>query len=459
MGRPATEALRCVAGFFKHAIPRNPGQRVFVSDLRWALAIGAELTAGEYLRRRLTRAAPLPLIVSACPGWVCYCEKQGGALLSRLSPFLSPQGIAGSLVKRGLDATCYHVSIQPCFDRKLEAARDGGFWTNGTKETVAPEEEGKENEKGEGEEAGGEKVPYTDCVLSTAELLEWMREVDETLPWRAPLDSEVDPALEGGRNPTNETLARVEGSGGYLHQAMLKAWRHAVAEAEKDTGDPAGSPSTPVFEYETKRNRNHQLVRCAALPEEVFCVAYGFQQIQNIVRGLKKNLPAVRSYTFIEMMACPDGCLNGGGQIRRSPHTPQNHEATLRAVEGVFEEFLMNPEHVSGSCLENGEGGEANCGDFKEEESHSGNLAKKDSTEAPKWDHATSSCQQNGIHAPASTGEGEGAAPAEKPLFSQKFAREILERVGLDAVRCVFVDRQKDFEEMLNKGNIQSLKW
>eukprot|EP00164_Ancoracysta_twista_P020589 GFYU01036875.1.p1 GENE.GFYU01036875.1~~GFYU01036875.1.p1 ORF type:complete len:262 (+),score=24.91 GFYU01036875.1:108-788(+) len=96
--------------------------------------------------------------------------------------------------------------------------------------------------------------------------------------------------------------------------------------------------------YISKRNRNHRVLpiqeafqkrlpqhqndaeeqqqdgsSSSHLPLSVLgdaCIAYGFQHIQNIVRGINRKLSTVRGLTLIEMMACPEGCLNGGGQIR-----------------------------------------------------------------------------------------------------------------------------------------------
>ena len=74
---------------------------------------------------------PLPLLASECPGWVCYAEKtQGGYILPHMSTVKSPQQITGLYLKRHYAAThhhtpqhVYHVTIQPCFDKKLEASR------------------------------------------------------------------------------------------------------------------------------------------------------------------------------------------------------------------------------------------------------------------------------------------------------------------------------------------------
>lgn len=78
----------------------------------------------------------LPVLASSCPGWICYAEKTHGSfLLPYISAVKSPQQVMGSLVKdyvckRVLDITpdsIYHVTIMPCFDKKLEAARNDFF--------------------------------------------------------------------------------------------------------------------------------------------------------------------------------------------------------------------------------------------------------------------------------------------------------------------------------------------
>lgn len=79
----------------------------------------------------MAAAPPLPLLASACPGWVCYAEKtHADLLLPRLSAVKSPQAVAGVYVKRRLaalrgwdPARLYHCTVMPCYDKKLEAAR------------------------------------------------------------------------------------------------------------------------------------------------------------------------------------------------------------------------------------------------------------------------------------------------------------------------------------------------
>lgn len=77
----------------------------------------------------------LPMLSSSCPGWVCYAEKTHGTfILPYISTTRSPQQIMGMLVKQflaqqlGIGADkIYHVTVMPCYDKKLEASREDFF--------------------------------------------------------------------------------------------------------------------------------------------------------------------------------------------------------------------------------------------------------------------------------------------------------------------------------------------
>lgn len=224
---------------------------------------------------------------------------------------MSAQAIAGRYIKRAVaeafpGAPLYHVSIQPCFDKKLEAARSD-FATGGATE-----------------EDRDVATRDTDCVLSSQELFEWMREVDPSMPWRAPLDSSLERLRDAAGVPCEATT--LEGSGGY-HQHVM---RHAALSLF------ARDVPLESLVYEHRRNANHRVVRLPFPEAESleFCVAYGFQHIQNIVRGLNKKLPAVTRYQLIELMACPEGCLNGGGQLRT-----ERPRETLKRVDDAFQRY------------------------------------------------------------------------------------------------------------------------
>jgi iron only hydrogenase large subunit-like protein len=99
----------------------------------------------------------LPVLTSACPGWVCYAEKtHGGAVLNHVSAVKSPQQVMGCIVKRKIAAelgvpasAVFHATVMPCFDKKLEASR----------EDFAMDDL-------------GENVREVDCVLTTGEVAE-----------------------------------------------------------------------------------------------------------------------------------------------------------------------------------------------------------------------------------------------------------------------------------------------
>jgi iron only hydrogenase large subunit-like protein len=64
-------------------------------------------------------------MVSERPGWVCYAEKTHGPLvLPHIASTKSPQQVMGSLVKSCLEPGIYHVTVMPCYDKKLEASRE-----------------------------------------------------------------------------------------------------------------------------------------------------------------------------------------------------------------------------------------------------------------------------------------------------------------------------------------------
>jgi iron only hydrogenase large subunit-like protein len=66
----------------------------------------------------------LPMFASSCPGWICYAEKTHPQCLPYISTTKSPQQILGTLMKEVLGMKdVFIVSVQPCFDKKLEASR------------------------------------------------------------------------------------------------------------------------------------------------------------------------------------------------------------------------------------------------------------------------------------------------------------------------------------------------
>lgn len=278
-----------------------------------------------------------PILTSACPGWICYAEKTHPYVLPHLSRMKSPQALTGTLLKSVLSqrynvppSQIWHLAVMPCFDKKLEASRSeltSSVWLPGHDSTQDP-------------------VRDTDCVITARELLHLAaaRNINfATLP-RTPLPSSQrtpfpDATLDAFLFPPSRRRNQnpeAGPSGGYLHHIL-----HTY------------QAQNPGSEIVVKQGRNTDVIDYTLVrgPETIAKMAryYGFRNIQNLVRRLKpakiSKMPGarvggsrkpngalvetVKDYAYVEVMACPGGCTNGGGQVKSS------EVEEVRAYEGV----------------------------------------------------------------------------------------------------------------------------
>ncbi|KAL1958630.1 hypothetical protein VTO42DRAFT_4227 [Malbranchea cinnamomea] len=274
-----------------------------------------------------------PVLSSACPGWICYAEKTHPHVLPHLSRLKSPQALTGTLLKTVLSRTLHippsriwHLAIMPCFDKKLEASRqeltDLSWETSIAKVPQDP-------------------VRDVDCVITARELLTLAtsRNISlKNLPLKPVPSSHITPfpdqilsnfLFPPNRHSSYNNQPPASGpSGGYLHHLL--------------TTHQSLNPGSTIH---TQRGRNADVIEftlTTAQGEPILKTAryYGFRNIQNLVRKLKpmraSKLPgarpvaaasrragvaatasgAITDYAYVEVMACPGGCTNGGGQIR-----------------------------------------------------------------------------------------------------------------------------------------------
>ncbi|KAJ1026688.1 hypothetical protein NDA16_002286 [Ustilago loliicola] len=392
-----------------------------------------------------SEGATLPMLASACPGWICYAEKTHGELLPYVSTTKSPQQVAGVIAKRflperlGLQArsssntadastsqpNIYHVTVMPCYDKKLEASRPD-FYDDIT------------------------NTKEVDCVLTTGELDKLM--LDEGFDICAPAPGEQEAMQEsvadlslqqalGG--PSSDLSANAvailphfpelldqpgSSSGGYLFTLMRAVWLDWISqhwdqfpESVRERGllpklDVRVIRTADFTEYILRAPAHLSLTADAAVTPSSSILfrgaqCYGFRNLQNLVRKLQKQTGArntrgaagrlvdadgnavgagagrnraaaararargrggmvrrgrggaaaaaagsavvskssplnpdaaqeqattnqltpaqeeeERGYDYVEVMACPSGCVNGGGQIR--PPTQSDFDAT-----------------------------------------------------------------------------------------------------------------------------------
>ncbi|CAG8382515.1 unnamed protein product [Penicillium salamii] len=273
-----------------------------------------------------------PILSSACPGWICYAEKTHPFILPHLSRLKSPQALSGTFLKTVLSKSLgvnpsriWHLAVMPCFDKKLEASR----------------EELTDLTWRQGDHPSSETAPVrdVDCVITARELLSLassrgfsLRNLPlQPLPSSCALpfpEKTLESFVSFKRNRTEQSLATGT-SGGYLHHVLMTFQaRNPGSQLVINRGR-----NVDVVEYILMSKDNQLILKTARY--------YGFRNIQNLVRKLKparvsklpganpgarRRQPASRNaastgssgsdYAYVEVMACPGGCTNGGGQIR-----------------------------------------------------------------------------------------------------------------------------------------------
>lgn len=262
-----------VEGKMVTALRRLGFDKVFDVDTAADFTIMEEGT--EFLHR-LEKNESMPMITSCSPGWIRFCEQHYPEFVPHLSSCKSPQQMFGSLVKTyyaekaGIDPKdIVVVSIMPCTAKKYEVAREEQRLPNGC-------------------------LPV-DISLTTRELGRMITH-DGILFDHLP-DGEFDEML--GLSTGAATIFGVTGG-------VMEAALRTVA-ATLMGGEPA-----PV-EFHAVRGFDGIKEAAYALPGRTVrvCVASGLHNARTVLDLVKSG---EKQYDFIEFMACPGGCVNGGGQ-------------------------------------------------------------------------------------------------------------------------------------------------
>lgn len=256
------------------AIRRLGVDKVFDTDFSADLTIMEEAT--EFIER-VQNGGKLPLITSCSPGWVKFCEHYFEDFIDNLSSCKSPQQMFGAIAKTyyaekiGVDPkNMYVVSVMPCTAKKFEQGRDN-------------------------QAAAG--VPDIDAVITTRELARMIRKAGimfTQLP-----DEQYDAPLG-----TSTGAGVIFGATGGVMEAAL---RTAVETLTDTKLEGAALDFVDVRGVEGIKEASYKVGDL----EVKVAVASGLanaRQLLNDIRDGKSN------YHFVEIMACPGGCVNGGGQ-------------------------------------------------------------------------------------------------------------------------------------------------
>lgn len=235
---------------------------------------GADLTvleeSNELLKRLEEGNHDMPLFTSCCPAWVNYCEKNYPELLPHVSTCRSPMEMFAGIIKeegKNSSRKVVHVAIMPCTAKKYEAARDE-FKVDG--------------------------VPNVDFVITTQELIQMIKE-------SGIIFSELEPESIDMPFGTMTGAGVIFGVTGGVTEAVLRR----ISSDKSRTG---------LMSIAYKGVRGMEGVKETS-------IMFGDREVKiAIVSGLKnasdliERIKAGEHYDFVEVMACPSGCINGAGQ-------------------------------------------------------------------------------------------------------------------------------------------------
>lgn len=290
-----------VTGKMVAAMRRLGFDKVFDTDF------GADLTImeeGTELLERLQNGGALPLITSCSPGWVKYCEHFFPEFLPNLSSCKSPHQMLGAMVKsyyaekNDIDPKdIFVVSVMPCTAKKFERTRDG--------------------EAG----AGYDDV---DAVLTTREFARMIKQANidfVNLP-----DEDFD-----------NLLGESSGAG-----VIFGATGGVMEAAIRTVADILAGEDLKEIDYTDVRGIKgikEATVNIAGKELHV-AVASGTGNAEKLLNAIKAG---EKHYDFIEIMACPGGCVNGGGQPIVPAEVKSVLDPRVERAKGLYGEDTDKP--------------------------------------------------------------------------------------------------------------------
>lgn len=261
-------------------------------DVALDIRFGADLTimeeASELVQRVVTDGV-LPQFTSCCPAWVKFVEYYYPDLIPHLSSARSPIGMQGPLVKtyyaekEGIDPkSIFNVTITPCVAKKFEAAR--------------PELNAAAAYHGE------EGMLDNDVILCAREYANLLRRKGVDLPSLP--ESKFDPLMGLGAGG-----GLIFGNTGGVMEAALRSAYYFV------TGE---QPPDVLLDYKPVRGLEgikRAAVNVPTVGEVRVVVAHGLYNARKVCEEVRAGKA---DFHFLEVMACPGGCISGGGQPRTS---------------------------------------------------------------------------------------------------------------------------------------------
>lgn len=287
------------------ALKRLGFDKVFDTNFTADLTIMEEAT--EFLDR-FKNGGTLPLITSCSPGWIKYCETYYPEFIPNLSSCKSPQQMFGATIKtwwaekNGIDPkNIVSVAIMPCTAKKFEVGRDD-------------------------EAAAG--VPDVDYALTTRELAKMIKRA--SINFNALPDEEYDSPLGEGTG-----AGVIFAATGGVMEAALRTAVDVITGKDNESYDFVEVRGTDGVKEATYKVGDIELT---------VAVASGLDNAKKVLEDVKAGR---KNYQFIEIMCCPGGCVNGGGQPVQPNWIRETMDIPALRAKSIYEEDKNLPKRKS----------------------------------------------------------------------------------------------------------------
>ncbi|MDR1758604.1 MAG: [FeFe] hydrogenase, group A [Bacteroidales bacterium] len=276
---------------------------------------GADLTIMEEaseLVERVKNGGKLPMFTSCCPGWVKYAEEFAPDMLENLSTCKSPQQMTGAMIKTYFankvgvkPENIISVSIMPCTAKKFECERDT---------------------------MGRDGLQDVDIVITSRELIEMINIYGIDL-------KTIE--KEGADSPLGirSTAGKIFGATGGVMEAALRSGYHFI------TGGELGD--FRVTAVRGDKGRKEAKIKISDDLELGVAVISGLGNAMELINEIRNGRSDIH---FIEVMTCPGGCINGGGQ--RIGAKSEDVSARAKALYNIDETETLRLCHKNPEIIE-----------------------------------------------------------------------------------------------------------
>ena len=299
-----------VEGKMVAALRRIGFEKVFDTNTAADFTIVEEATE---LLDRVKNGGTLPMITSCSPGWVKFCELYYPDFIAHLSSCKSPQQMGGALIKSywadkmGYDPKdIFVVSIMPCTAKKFEVQRDDMC-------------------------GAGEGIVDVDVALTTRELARMIQRTG--IKFTALPDEEFDNPLG-----VDTGAAVIFGATGGVMEAALRTANDVLTGKDND--------SIEFHEVRGTEGLKEATYNIAGIEIKV-AVASGAANAKLVMDKIAKG---EADWTFVEIMGCPGGCVNGGGQPIQPQHVRDTVDLKAERAKALYaqdEAMTMRKSHLN----------------------------------------------------------------------------------------------------------------